>query len=227
MITVCSVVYNDLSTGLFDYMVRSVYKYSDTMPKFIISDNGGNDLAKYKEFNIIKNKSNLKGSLQHGDSLNKIIKLSTTEYTAIIESDVVVLNKSWDRITQDLKVAVKVPGFYHVAFLVGKTELLKKIDFRPNGNVNRSYKVNEDVGFRINSYVDLKNIELLNFVDCKSNKGKLFNSEFQSDEFWSDNKIISCHFGRGSNIGGKAIRKGFDHPKNQLVKWKAVLDKVI
>jgi len=231
--TICSVVYNDNKTNLFDLMVRSVLKYTQDAPQFIVCDNGMSDMGKYSglnNFNIVKNISSSKGSLQHGESLNKIISLSNTQYTAIIESDCVVLSNKWNSINNyKMMAALKANGLYHVCFMVFETELLHKIDFRPGKTniINRSYQPQEDVGWRIAKFVSQNEIKTIDFVDCKSGKGKIFDSGFQSDEYWLDGEPIAAHFGRGSNLVGKAIKKNFCSPHKQLIKWKQISENII
>ncbi len=50
-------------------------------------------------------------------------------------------------------------------------------------------------------------------------------SSFQSDEFWKGGVPVVVHFGRGSNIGGKANRKNFPSHSKQLAEFKAAVDK--
>lgn len=232
-------MYNDRATNLFDLMVRSVIKYTEPQPKFIICDNGGNDLEKYKSlknFTIVSGSiTKSKGSLQHGESLNKIVSLVETQNTAIIESDCVLLYKGWDQLLSNYKLVAAKKGiykeflYYHIFFTIFNTEALKGIDFRPgDGNrTNRNYKLHEDVGAKMGELVPPSQIKLLDFIDCKSNKGNFFNNSFQSDELHLDGTPICCHFGRGSNLSGKAIRHGFEHPQKQLIKWKEKVESLL
>jgi hypothetical protein len=236
-LTVLSVVENDC--GILDLMVRSIYKFTDPIPKIILCNNGKDNLEKYtKDTNmtIVNNNPGLKGgSNRHGDALNKIFKMVTTKRTAIIESDCVVLCDGWNATNFKALAAKKDEKngkiLYHVCFMVFDTELLRDIDFRPGTDKtrssNKSYGSWEDVGWRIKDRISSKDVELLTFVDCKSGKGKCFGSQFQSDEFWLDDKAIVAHFGRGSNISGKAIRKNFRHPREQLKEWKKIAEGII
>jgi hypothetical protein len=245
-LTVCSVVYNDNKSGLFDLMVRSVEKFTDEELNFIICDNGKNDLKKYKSrsnFKIIDNtKSKTRGSLQHGESLNLIFDLIETDRFAIIESDCIVLMKGWDKIWYPKNKLLsceknRIPGrvLYHVCFLAGSAKMLRlgdKIDFRPgkdNNRSSRSYKPHEDVGWQLHDKMKKTGkIYKLDFVDCKSGNGKYFDSSFQSDEFHdASGNVFVAHFGRGSNIAGKAVRKNFKHPAEQLKEWKLVAEDIL
>lgn len=233
-LTVCSVVYNDNNTKLFDLMIRSVRRYTNTEPKFIICDNGGNSLDKYAKlsnFTIITNKSKSKGSIQHGESLNKIVALANTRYTAIIESDCVILDYGWPELSgYKMMAAKKAEGLYHICFLVFETDALKGIDLRPgNGKIrtNRPYELYEDAGHEIGKKIGQDDVKLMEFIDCKSKKGKIFDGRFQSDEFWLNGNPVAAHFGRGSNIAGKAIRKNFISHKEQLKEWKKIAESII
>ena len=103
-LTICSVVYNDIETKLFDLMVQSVIKFTNPMPQFVICDNGGNELGKYKNqsnFTIISNvESKSKGSLQHGESLNN--KLNVIERTSVIAAGNQNIHKGTINITEVL-----------------------------------------------------------------------------------------------------------------------------
>lgn len=245
-LTICSVVYNDNYSGLFDLMVKSVYKYTKEEPEFIICDAGNNNLSEYAKrpnFTIIPSSSRSTGSLQHGESLNQIFDLVKTKRFAILESDCIVLSSEWDDIgypKYKFLACVKKDGcrpgrpMYHACFMVGGTQLLRHggaVDFRPGKDGNRScrsYKPWEDVGWRLYDKITVAGqVNPMQFVDCKSGDGQYFNDSFQSDEFWLNGRATVAHFGRGSNIAGKAIRKGFKHPREQLNDWKKRAEEIV
>jgi hypothetical protein len=87
---------------------------------------------------------------------------------------------------------------------------------------NKSYYPVNDVGWRLKDYIGAKDIELIDFIDCKTNQGKYFDSGFQSDEFQRNGVCLAAHFGRGSNLGGKAKRKKFKKIGEQLELWKII-----
>lgn len=231
-LTIVTVTENDL--GILDLMVKSVIKFTKPMPNFVICNNGNSpSIEKYrnkKNFTIIDFKPSMSGgSNRHGEALNKALSIVQTNKTAILESDCVVLRSGWDTIPDNKNVLASIKGntklgpFYHVCYLVFKTKVLQNMDFRPgndNNRGNRNYKPNEDVGAKTASYLDHSVVALADFVDCKTGHGEFFDERFQSDEFWRNGKAYVAHFGRGSNIAGKAVRKGFDHPKTQLELWK-------
>lgn len=235
-LTVISVVEGD--HGTFDLMVRSILKFTNPTPKFVICCNDHKestnifDLYSGANTKIIFNDPIFKtGSNRHGSGLNAAFALVNTKYTAIVESDCIVLNKNWCNIKTPLKImaAKKGPELYHVCFLVFETEILRGIDFRPGTNktrANRSYKAEEDVGWAIKNFVKKDQIDLVDFVDCKTDQAKIFKS-FQSDEFYKNGEIICAHFGRGSNLAGKASRKGFETATTQLKKWKEIANRLI
>lgn len=244
-LTVLTVVEND--PGLLELMIRSVLRFTYPKPKFIICDNGNNDerirnaFGEYNNYNIVKNKPNLLGgSNRHGSGLSKIFPLVDTPKTAIVENDCIVLCKGWDDVAfPDYKMVAAKKGelagqpFYHVCFIVFSTGLLRHdsiIDFRAgqDGNrSNRTYKPHEDVGWAIRKKVRADQVQLLDFIDCKLGTGKYFNDTFQSDEFHLNGVPLAAHFGRGSNIEGKANRKGFDTPKKQLDRWKEIAESIL
>lgn len=250
-LTVVTVVEND--AGLLDLMIRSVQKFTDPHPHFIVCDNGGNGdvLDKYRDlpnFDIFSHKPSLQGgSNRHGEGLNAAFERVTSSRFAVIESDCIVLKNGWDdvgfpkyKLLASKKDSASKPGrpIYHACFMVGSTRLLNHngtIDFRPgkDGNrSNRSYKPHEDVGWQLYDKIKIgvssgQGVRPLKFVDCKSGEGQYFDSRFQSDEFWLDGTAVAAHFGRGSNIGGKRVRKGFKHPSEQLVEWKKIANKIL
>ena len=244
-LTILTVVEHD--SGTLDLMIKSVRRFTTPAPKFIICDNSNGQsqvLDKYRDdpdIAIINNSPKLSGgSNRHGDGLNKIFALVDTPRTAIVESDCIVLCKGWDSIDfPKYKMVAAKKGelagqpYYHVCFMLFSTGLLKRdglVDFRAgqDGNrANRTYKSHEDVGWQIRNKIISSQVQLLEFIDCKDGKGRFFDSRFQSDEFWLGGRPIAAHFGRGSNLGGKAIRKGFAHPGEQLVKWKEIAQEII
>lgn len=235
-LTILTVVEND--KGTFDLLISSIYKFSDPVPKIIICSNGknGETLEKYlndENITIVSNKPNMVGgNNRHGEGLNKIFPLVKTPRTAIVESDCILLSNNWNKMDSGYKMlaAQKANNFYHICFTLFETEALKGIDFRPGNDTNRanrSYKIAEDVGWQIGNKINKDSIQLLEHIDCKSGKGKVFDKRFQSDEFWLNDEPIVAHFGRGSNIKGKAIRKGFKHPEEQLVEWKKTAERIL
>lgn len=241
-LTVISVVEND--PGLLELMLASVCRFTHPVPKFIICDNtNGSNEERIKKANtvgadieIVNNAPSMSGgSMRHGHGLNRIFPLVKTTRTAIIESDCIVLKNDWDKLdmpTYKMLAALKGKQagqpFYHICFMVFSTGILKHgniVDFMPgqeSNRFNRTFKPWEDVGWQIRNKVRDDQVKLLTFIDCKSGSGRIFSKDFQSDEFWLDNEPIVAHFGRGSNLGGKAVRKGFEHPTKQLERWKNI-----
>lgn len=243
-LTVLTVVENDC--GTLDLLISSIYKFTSPTPQIIICDQGNNGsvMSKYKNdknITIVKNKPTMSGgSNRHGEGLNKIFSLVTTEKTAIIESDCILLRSGWEyldfpksKLVAAKKGELAGQPFYHVCFMVFSTKLLKHsgaIDFRPGKDgkrSNRSYKAHEDVGWQIRNKVRPDEVSLMEFRDCKEGNGFFFDKTFQSDELWYGGQPTVAHFGRGSNLAGKAIRKGFKHPKEQLEEWKKIAEGII
>ena len=243
-LTVLTVAEND--SGILDLMIRSVYKFTNPSPDIIICDQGRNGslLEKYNwdhNVTVVENSPKLLlGSNRHGAGLSKIFPLVKTKRTAIIESDCILLRSGWDNLDlskNKMLAAKKLERaghlYYHICFMVFETDLLRRngtIDFRPGTKKtrgNRSYDLWEDVGFNIKNKVKPNEVKLMEFVDCKSGGGKYFGEKFQSDEFFIDGKSTLAHHGRGSNISGKSVREGFDHPKEQLIKWKEKASRIL
>lgn len=238
-LTILTVVEND--NGIFDLMMRSIDKFTANKPNIIIANNKPNNpiLDKYKNqpnITIIENKPSLRGgSNRHGSGLNAAFARVQTPKTAIIESDCVLVTHDWEDLCGKKMVGTvkirKVTPFYHAAFMVFETYAMRRIDFGPTEPGLRrsgmSYAPEFDVGWKINNHIEEKDIFKLEFIDCKTGRGQIVGSDFQSDEFWKNGKPIVLHFGRGSNIPGKAIRSGFEHPQKQLEEWKKIAEGVI
>jgi hypothetical protein len=233
-LTVITVVEHD--RGTLDLMIRSILRFTDPKPSIILCCNNQQEYTnisiKYRDLSVAKVILNtpelMGGSNRHGSGLNAAFKQVKTKRTAIVESDCVVLLKGWDRLAPGsvIKAASKVSGFYHVCFAVFETDALAGTDFRPGkeGNrANRSYKVWEDVGWRMADSFTENEVDVLDFVDCKTTKAKMFRA-LQSDEFHKNGEVIAAHFGRGSNLGGKAQRSGFQSNEEQLKCWMEKVD---
>ena len=238
-LTVITAVENDCG-GILDLMVQSIHKFTNPIPKIILCNQGKKNIdsyLKYTNLTIVNHSPSISGgSNRHGCALNKVLPMVTTKRTAIVESDCIVLCDGWDssggkRVLAAKKAEKKDKILYHVCFMVFETEMLKNVDFRPGTDKTRvsgrPYNLWEDVGWRVDEKIKPKDVGLLTFIDCKAGNGQYFGSNFQSDEFWFNGKAVVAHFGRGSNISGKAIRKNFKHPKEQLEEWKKIAEEAL
>lgn len=238
-LTVVTVVEND--NGILDLMISSILKFTSPTPKIIICSNKKNNPAVDKYSNVsnisvLYNSPKLSGgSNRHGSGLNLALKHVKTSRVAIIESDCVLTSSGWDNLDGKKMLAAikgrKSRELYHVAFMVFLASALSGMDFRP-GNDNtrssgKSYPMEADVGWRISEHIAENDVTKLDFIDCKTGNGNLLGSKFQSDEFCKSGKTLLLHFGRGSNIGGKAIRPGFPNHTEQLKKFKDIAGDVI
>lgn len=248
-LTVLSVIEND--PGLTELMVKSVIKNTPEA-KFIFCDNtnGGNVerikscFGNKKNLTIVKHKPQISGgSNRHGSGLNRIFPLVDTKYVAVVENDVVVLDAQWCNIKSGClaKASFKQgkKNTYHMCFYVAETLSLWKnntvsVNFMPGGKKGRkptksgqNYEWDNDVGWRIAEFIGADKVDPVDFIDCKSGNGQYFGAEFQSDEFHYNGKCIAAHLGRGSNIGGKSVKKHFDHPTEQLKKWRQIAIRLI
>lgn len=235
-LTICSVVYNDNESKLFDLTMRSILKYTYPEPQIIICDHGNSDiLDKYRHLpnvKIISNTPKLKGgSNAHGEGLNLILPLVKTKRAAVVESDCVVLSKDWYRLDTKYKLSAAIKPtkdgtmHYYICAMVFDTQILKGMDWRPGRDGTRAHNksyVIEDCAWRIRDRVAPSEVQLMKQVDTKTGDGQHFDGRFCSDEFWAFGKAIVAHYGRGSHMHGKAIRKGFLPHKEQLKLFKDV-----
>lgn len=228
-LTVITVVEHD--RGTLDLMIRSILRFTDPKPNIILCCNNPQEYTnisiKYRDLSVVKVIANTPdltgGSNRHASGLNALLKRVKTKRTAIVESDCVVLVEGWDKIAPGnvIKAAIKAPGVYHVCFTIFETKVLASTDFRPGKQGNRSnrrYFDWEDVGWKMAQSFTKDEVDLVDFIDCKTNLAKLFKG-FQSDEFHKNGEIVAAHFGRGSNLSGKAKRPGFKPNEEQLKCW--------
>lgn len=238
-LTVLTVVENDI--GLVDLMISSVRKFTDPEPYILICENGSKNSAldKYRSdpmIRIIPNSPKLTGgSNRHGSGINKLLPEIKTKRAAIVESDCIIVDSGWDKLTT--KVAASKKGtqanfpFYYAAFMVFDTNAVKQVDFRPGTDKSRSsgksYQPHEDVAWQLGKYVKPEDVELVDCIDCKTGECQILDSRFQCEEYWRDGGVVAVHFGRGSNIRGKANRKGFSSHQVQLAEFKDVMHQLV
>ena len=231
-ITVISVVGDD--GGLSETMVQSVLHFSKSPPSFIIADNGNN--AKLKRiFNFItlvknnKDANHNNTSVRHAAGLNLILPMVKTKYTAIVESDVVVLRNDWfdfDINKYDMMTALKKKEYggqqLQLCFMIFKTEKVFGVDFMPIKVTNKEGTIKRDTGFRVYDKIgDEKKIFYLRQEWCKSGETKVFLKAFNYKQFelFKDNGFpIAAHFGRGSDIS-RVPGNSLGHPIDQRKAW--------
>ena len=153
----------------------------------------------------------------------------------MIESDCVLVSSKLGEIDLgENKLAASKKGrvnfdFYYAALMMFETEVMKRVDLRPGPHRanNKNYKPHEDVAWEIYKVISPNQVYNIDCVDCKSGNGQILGSKFQSEEYWLDGVAVAVHYGRGSNIGGKANRKGFESNTIQLKKFKEEITKII
>jgi len=236
-ITVLTVVQND--SGLVQYMLDSINIYSKDKPKIIVCDNGGNKkfLDKYishKNIKIVKNKPLSKDAANiHGECLDKIFKMVDTKYTAIMDSDCVILSNRWSEFdTSKYKIVtakkgVKTIDKHYFCFVLAETNAIKGVSFRPVHS-RKNNKLPWDTGCMISQKIHDEKIpiENLNVVGCVGGNGKIFTDRFpKSFELWRGDEPLVAHFGAGSDLLRRRINKyGEGYPK-QLSDWKTAISK--
>ena len=241
-LTVVTVAEND--NGLINYMVDSIFAFTTPKPNVIICDNGRNGalLDVYKnnpDVTVVKNKTYgfLGGSNRHGEGLNLVLPLVETKRSAIIESDCVILKSGWDEMDSSkykMSAAQKPTHdgsrHYYVCVMVFDTAKLKGIDWRPGRDGtranNKSYTV-EDCGWRLRERLNPNDVKLMGQIDTKTGNGQFLDGTFCSDEFTLNGDSIVAHYGRGSHVHNKTVRKGFPPHDVQLHLFKQRVDKLL
>ena len=152
------------------------------------------------------------GSNQHAAGLNAAMKKVTTEHVLILDLDCVVLSNKWWSPKITVLGGRKPAGAntMHMAFLCGRTEIFKSYDFMPK---SPRPTADTDVG----SELGLLNADL-EFRNCKKGGCKHFDKTYQVQEIYYRNKLIACHYGRGSNLSGK-VQKTDKPLSDQYSMW--------
>ena len=233
-ITVITVAQND--SGLVRHMIDSVNLHSKANPKIIVCDNGGNKklFDKYQEDDnvvIVKNKPKSKDAANiHGECLDKIFKMVDTKYTAIMDSDCVILSDDWATVDSKYKVVTAKKGVrtidkHYFCFVVFETKSLTGTSFKPVHS-RKDKELPWDTGCMVSQkiYDDSIPIENLLVIKCASGDGKIFEDRFpKSFELWRGDDPIVAHFGAGSDLPRRRINKyGEGYPK-QLKDWNAAI----
>lgn len=239
-LTVVTVVEND--NGLINYMIDSVFAFTNPKPKVIVCDNGRNGtlLDVYKDnpdVTVVKNnKPGFKGgSNRHGEGLNLIMPLVKTKRIAIIESDCVLLTKDWDalgkyKMSASIKPTHDKSRHYYVCVMVLDTATFKGMDWRPGREGTRAHNksyTTEDCGWQIRKRIKPNEVQLMGQIDTKTGKGQFLNGTFCSDEFTFNGKSIVAHYGRGSHVQHKTVRKNFPPHDVQLKAFKKLARELI
>jgi len=232
-LTVISAVENE--KGLVNYMIDSVLKFTNPTPKIIVSDNGRSRrfLDRYKDnpnITIVDSKPVIKGgSNRHAHGLNIAFVLVETKYTAIVESDCMILSENWAKMNDKFKLVVAVKSetegipFYHIPFVLFETEALRGISFSPKPGKKFG------IGWEIPNYVSKEEVELLESRYCIKGNTRYFDKRFEkkSFELWRDGVPICAHFGRGSDLPRRGINSYGMNGNQQVHEWKKIAAQIL
>lgn len=220
LITICTVNYN--SSEFIELMLYGLQKLTISPFKVVIRDNNSNDKDYNNLKNIVKNysnvslyqvKTNLNGSMAHGEALNELVSKIDTQFGVIMDADATFLVKDWDKILIE-KISDEMPiygtqadvhfgkpeDFPLMFAVIFKTEILKnlQVDFRP-----RDQQKFEDTGWELREKymkANLKGGLLYDFNTRTFKKGpfsKIICSEYYLN-IDGNGSIFASHFGRGS-----------------------------
>lgn len=234
-LTVITVAAKDKDSWLLHYMLMSVCKFTDVMPKIIICDNGGNGPLKkfYKDNKHIsvvvdRTEKHANASVEHGIGLNRAFKGVTTSRTASIESDCVVLSKGWDEIEPGYKMTgVQKVKFikqhnlraYYPCYAVFHTDVMRGVDFKPDAGGRA--KNGKDTGWQMTSRVKEADVSLADLIRCDDQRCEYFDKSYMPNAFelQKNGTTILAHIGRGS----KVVRRG----PGIIKKWKKQLHGIL
>lgn len=218
-LTVITVAANE--KGFLDLMIKSVKRFTNPQPNFIICDNGKNGrwLKKYskdKNITIVNNPRAYKyylpecadafgnTSIRHAAGLNLIYPMVRTKRTAIIEPDCVVTCCDWDKILdgKEMKACEKGIGingehYYYPCFMVFYTSAMNK-----NGIMSFSPGDKH------------KGIGILRSEDDTRRYGDV---GWRVYEAISDDKVDKLSFVRANSPDAKWFNAGFSHKTNVFI----------
>ena len=231
--TIISVLYKDY--GLFEYMIRTALATSDNIEQILICDNGSNNHLYKRYDDRVRFISGVgkphNGSVSHGLGLNRLLPMVKTPITAIIEPDVLMLDRGWDELPDhiDYRASYKTEYqgvfCYLPCFVVGLTDKLQKIDFAPGGKgiACSSTEMFNDVGWRM-AAADMV-VQQLKFKRCENAQCSIIpNGVFskKTNEFWLNDRPIAAHLWRGSD----PEKRGPKH-KEDFQLWKDTAEKIL
>jgi len=172
----------------------------------------------YPNLTIIKENTDLTGSLAHGTALNKLVTKVNTPYFSILDADATWLKKDWDKIlinqlTDQIKVigtqadgTSKPQDFPLMYAILFETNSFKKlnIDFRPQS-------ANQDTGFDMREKYLSANLQgkVLTMKNTRHFKQGPFHQLIGVGEYYQDNTLFTSHFGRGSSLGSAKYYKSW------------------
>lgn len=219
MITVLIVNYN--SSDFVDLNLYALLQLTKNKYQVFILDNNSkkNDylrlkeiVQKYKNVFLERNKTDLRGSMAHGTALNKLVKKVSTPYFCIIDADVCWLKKNWDEILiNELRHGCKIIGTQYLppkytdfptvfaCLFETKTFRALNVDLRPRDVAD---KMQCDTAYELkNKYLAAGlSGKILIGKNTRNNKQGLY-KDVICVEYYHDDDLIACHFGRGSTQG--------------------------
>lgn len=236
LITILITNYN--TSHFVELLLYSLKKLTKNSYKVLINDNGSKDkdiknlLAVCRNYPDIflhfRNSKGESGSLAHGAALDILMNQVDTPYTAVFDSDVVVLQKNWDeflisQINEKVKItgsplpkesAIDKPSDFPFQFLVlFETEVFKKmgISWKPDfkGSIPG---LNCDTAWELKPKYTKAGYSgwILLAENTRSFKQGPFANLLGVAEYYfkMGEPIFASHFARGSTSGSAKYRRG-------------------
>lgn len=228
LITILITNYNTIN--FIKLNLYAIEKLTKNSFKVIINDNGSRDydIKELKKLEMEKDylkvnyrKSKYKeASYAHGEALDILIDMVDTPYFVILDSDCVFLMKDWDeyclsKIDDKVKIvgtqiaSVKGKGykpddfpFQFAVFVETKIYKSLNISCMPENTTDRDTCWQWKPKYNRGGY----DSKLFYAKNTREFKGGPFKEVICAEYYTDENKLICCHFGRGSS-GGKAKYK--------------------
>lgn len=228
------------TTAFVELLLHALKKLTKNEYNVLINDNGSSltDTAKLlklarKYNNVFLHFRDSKGertSLAHGRALDSLMPLYSSKYTAVFDSDAVVLQKNWDeKLIQLFNDKVKIAGtplagagnnpaknnpktfdFPFQFVLLFETEIFKQL------NISWQPKIIQEQGFDTSWQLKPKYLSagfegkiLIEKNTRLYNEGPFCGFLGVIDYYLNEGEaIFASHFGRGTTLGSAKYRKG-------------------
>lgn len=237
ILTVLTTNYN--TSDFIELLLYALAKLTKNKYTVLVNDNGSpkRDILKLldlaRRYNNVflhfRNSKGESGSLAHGRALDILMKAVRSPYTAVFDSDAVVLQKNWDEILiNQLDDQVKIIGsplprgsaggkpadfpFQFLVFFETKTFRDLAISWKPEpGKIGEDGSVHDTAWQLKPKYLGAGyQGEIFIAKNTRSFKQGPFANLLGVAEYYLNegDEIFASHFGRGSTSGSAKYRKG-------------------
>jgi len=233
-LTVLITNYN--TSDFIEILLYALKKLTKNDYDVFINDNGSTKKHRKKLLQLATQHSNVflhfrdskgeRGSLAHGRALDSLMPEANSKYTAVFDSDAIVLKKNWDEIfINQLDENVKITGTplsetvsvdkpYDFPFqfvILFETETFKnlRISWQPKG---KEAQAGFDTAWELKPKYTNAGFQGRVLIGRNTRRWKKgpFHELLGIGEYYlhNDKEIFASHFGRGHTLGSAKYRKG-------------------